>query len=253
MTTPYSAQIKYVELIEREKTNVQQIKVFRDNAQIVPTGALYRLVAPDDTVLVDDETATIDGDGTCSYTVSSSVLPSSLDLGEGYREEFKVTISGTEYIFRRMASLVLRRLYPVISDADLTQTYSDLANLRPSSESSYQKYIDDSFYQILRKIRQRGMGYEYLVMTPESFYDAHRHLALYLIFRDFHSSISQGEGRYLELAQEHYKQFLQEFESINFIYDQSHENKPTDPNQRRAAQPVIYLTAPSYYGRKRRY
>lgn len=253
MTTSYSAQIKYVELLEREKNNVQEIKIYRDAAQVIPTAALYKLIAPDDTVLVNNQAATIDADGTCSYTVASSVLPSTLDLGEGYREEFKVTISGSHVIFRRMASLVLRRLYPVISDADLTQTYSDLASLRPSSVSSYQKYIDDSFFQILRKIRQKGMGYEYLVMSPESFYDSHRHLALYLIFRDFHSSISQGEGRYLELAQEHYKQFLQEFESINFIYDQSHENKPSDPNQRKAAKPVIYLTAPSYYGRRRRY
>jgi len=153
-----------------------------------------------------------------------------------------------------MASLVLRRLYPVISDADLTQTYSDLEALRPSSITSYQKYIDDSLYQILRKIRQKGMGYEYLVMSPESFYDAHRHLSLYLIFRDFHSSISQGEGRYLELANEHYKMFLSEFDSINFIYDLSHENQADDPDKRTAAKPVIYLTAPSYYGyRRRRY
>ena len=251
--TPYSARIRHVVLIEREKNNVQTLKVYRDDNQVVPTAASYTLKTPDDTVLVDDASASIGVDGTITYTVNSSLLGATSELGEGYVEEFKVTISSNDIVFRRMASLVLRKLYPVISDADLTQTYSDLEALRPSSIQSYQKYIDDSFYQILRKIRQKGMGYEYLVMSPESFYDSHRHLALYLIFRDFHSSISQGEGRYLELAQEHYKMFLMEFDSVNFIYDLSHENKASDPDKRTAAKPVIYLTAPSYYGRRRRY
>lgn len=250
--TPYSARIRHVILIEREKNNVQSLKVYRDNNQVIPSSATYTLKKPDDSLIVDDSSASIDSDGTISYTVNSGLLGATLDLGEGYVEEFKVTIASNEIIFRRMASLVLRRLYPVISDADLSQTYSDLEALRPSSITSYQKYIDDSFYQILRKIRQKGMGYEYLVMSPESFYDSHRHLALYLIFRDFHSSISQGEGRYLELANEHYKMFLAEFDSINFIYDLSHENRANDPNKRTAAKPVIYLTAPSYYGHRRR-
>ena len=45
-----------------------------------------------------------------------------------------------------MAALVLKRLYPVVSDVDLTATYSDLENLRPSSMSSYQQYIGTPVY-----------------------------------------------------------------------------------------------------------
>ena len=96
------------------------------------------------------------------------------------------------------------------------------------------------------------MGFEYLVISPESLYEAHRHLSLYLIFRDFHSSIGQSEGRFLDLAQEHYKQYIQELDTINWIYDATHQNQATDPNKRSAAKPVIYLTAPSYYGYRRR-
>ena len=250
--TPYSARIRFVELIEREKTQLTQIKIYRDNAQIVPTGATYSLKKPDSTFIAKEQTAAIDGNGTVSYTLNSSVLPSTIDLGEGYIEEFNCTISGTVYTFRRMAAVVLRKLYPVISDADLTQVYSDLEALRPSSLTSYQSFIDDACYQILRKIRQKGMGFEYLVISPESLYEAHRHLSLYLIFRDFHSSIGQSEGRFLDLAQEHYKQYLQELDTINWIYDETHENQATDPNKRQSAKPVIYLTAPSYYGYRRR-
>ena len=99
------------------------------------------------------------------------------------------------------------------------------------------------------------MGYEYLVMSPESLYETHRHLTLYLIFRDFHSSIGQTEGRFLDLAQEHYKQFLLEFDQVNWIYDQSHEGKINEPNKRVSATPVIYTSAPPAYNRRfrRRY
>ena len=41
------------------------------------------------------------------------------------------TISGAVFTFRRMAAIVLRRLYPVISDADLEEVYTDLSNLLP--------------------------------------------------------------------------------------------------------------------------
>ena len=116
------------------------------------------------------ETALINGSGTVSYTHTCS-LSDTRSLGEGY-VQVDSTIDGDEYLFRRMAALVRRRLYPVVSDIDLTATYSDLDNLRPSSLSSYQQYIDDAWYQILRRIRNRGMGYEYLMMSAESFFEA---------------------------------------------------------------------------------
>ena len=248
---PYSAQIRHVELIERNKTQVQLFKVYRSNAQIVPTAAKYTLQKPNGDKIIDKNTASINVSGNITYALNATEIPETLSLGEGYVEEFHVTIDGVEYIFRRMASLCLRKLYPVISDADLVQIHTDLEALRPSTLTSYQTYIDDAFYQILRKIRSQGMGYEYLVMSPESLYDVNRSLALYLIFKDFHSSIS-AEGRFLELAQDYYKIYLEEFNSINWLYDQSHEKKPTDANRRKAGRPVIYTTAPSYYGYKRR-
>jgi hypothetical protein len=133
-----------------------------------------------------------------------------------------------------------RGLYP---DIDLTATYSDLDSLRPSSLSSYQQYIDDAWYQILRRIRNRGMGYEYLMMSPEAFFESHRHLSLYLIFRDFHSSLGQSNGRYLDLANEHYRLYRDDFDQINF-----------DADTRTRGQPTIFLTRPgANQYRRRRY
>jgi hypothetical protein len=84
---------------------------------------------------------------------------------------------------QKAAAVVLRRLYPVVSDGDLTATYSQLADLRPSSMSSYQSYIDEAWYTMIQKMRQEGGGLEYLVMTAESFRAAHQNLTLYYIFQ----------------------------------------------------------------------
>ena len=247
MTTPYSAQIRHVELLERDKNQVASFKVYRNNALVVPTLAKYTLYDLNGKKLLDDESATIDGDGICTYSHTKAELPKSLGLGEGYFQEWKLTIDLTEHIFRRMTAIVLRKLYPTVSDIDLTALYTDLEEVRPSSITSYQKYIDDAWYQILRKIRNKGMGYEYLVMSPESFYEAHRHLSLYLIFRDFHSSLGQSNGRYLDLSAEHYRMFQEELSAVNYVYDESHSNKVDDADKRTAAQPVIYTNGQPYY------
>ena len=251
--TPYSARIRSVELLERNKSQVTQIKIYRDNAQVVPTAAKYTLLDPNGKKISDDVVASVNLAGTVSYTQAAADLPVTLSLGEGYIQEFKATISGVEYIFRRVASLVLRKLYPVISDIDLTAVYSDLEALRPSTLTSYQTYIDEAWFTLLRKIRNQGRGFEYLVMSPESFAESHKHLTLYLIFRDFHSSLGQSNGRYLDLAQEHFRLYGFEWDSLTFIYSENHKLTPDDPNKRTAAQPVIYLNTTGRNYRFRRY
>ena len=253
-STPYAAQIRTVELLERGKAQTTEIKIYHSGSQLIPTAATYTIIKPTGSDLLTGATANIDGNGTVSYAHTAEQLANTEQLGEGYVQEWTLTIDGDEYLFRRMAALVRRRLYPVVSDIDLTATYSDLDNLRPSTLTSYQQYIDDAWYQILRRIRNKGMGYEYLMMSPESFFEAHRHLALYLIFRDFHSSLGQSNGRYLDLANEHYRLYRDEFDAINFVYDVDHDGDADDPNKRTRGQPTIYLTRPGdYYYRRRRY
>lgn len=247
----YAPQIRITELLERAKSQVTEIKIFRDNAQTIPTAASYSLLKPGSGSIVENVTAAIDGAGTVSYSHSAGQLAATIELGEGYVQEWTVTISSVDYTFRRMAAIVRRRLYPVISDADLTATYSDLEALRPSTLTSYQRYIDEAWITMLNRMRTEGGGYSYLVMSPSSFRAAHLNLALYFIFRDFHSALGQSQGRYLDLAQEHWRQFQSEYDAINFVYDQGHDGRPDDADNRTSKNPTIYLTAPGRYSRRR--
>jgi len=249
--TPYAPQIKVPELLERGKSQTSLLPIYRDGALVSPTGVKYTLIAPDGSKTVDNATATYPGN-IPQYTHSASLLSDSLNLGEGYVQEWTVTLEGSPFIFRRNAALVKRRLYPVISDGDLTSTYSQLADIRPSNLTSYQTYIDEAWYTMIQKLRQEGGGLEYLVMSAESFREAHQNLTLYYIFRDFHSSLGQSNGRYLDLAGEHFRQYHHAWKQINFIYDFDHSGTSESPNQRVAKQPVIYLCNPgSSRGRRR--
>lgn len=246
--TPYAPRVRYIELLEREKSNVTELKIYRNRAQIVPTGCTYTLIRPDGIGVVQDGVANIDTDGTLSYTHPANHFPSTINLGEGYIQMWTATIDGKEYVFRRSIAIVKRRLYPTVSDTDLETEYSDLANLRPASLTSYQTYIDSSWFEILRRVRRSGMGYEYLVLTPESFHDALLHLSLYKIFRDFHSSLGQtGNTRYMDLATTHLQHYNAEYDAINFVYDEEHTGRADDPDRRTRGRPVIYLTQQAPY------
>jgi hypothetical protein len=249
---PYAARIKIPELFEREKAQLTELSIYRDGAQVIPTSGTYTLLKPDGTKIRDSVAVTVTGAGTLQYTHIAGDFPSTLNLGEGYLQEWTAVIDSVSYTFRRIASLVLRRLYPVVSDIDLTATYSDLEDLRPSSLSSFQQYIDEAWFVIIQRLRTSGGGYEYLVMSPESFRACHIDLSLYYIFRDFHSSLGNSTGRYLELAQEHHSQYEKGFLGINMIYDSSHENKTDDPDRRRSLTPTIFTQKPAAYAYRRR-
>ena len=154
--TPYSARVRVTELLERGKAQDTLLEVYRDGSQVVPSSATYSILRPNNEYIVQDGPCTILGDGTIQYSHTPAQLSTSLVLGEGYVQEYKVTITGAVFTFRRMAAVVLRRLYPVISDADLEEVYTDLDALRPSSITSYQNYIDSAWYTILRRLRTMG-------------------------------------------------------------------------------------------------
>ena len=239
------------ELLQRATAQTTTLKIYRDGAQIVPASGTYTLQKPNGETIVNGGVVAIDAHGNCSYTHTAPQLPASLVLGEGYMQMWNITINAVVYTFRRMVSLVLQKLYPVISDTDLTAVYSNLDDARPSSLTSYQSYIDDAWYTILRKIRGQGQGFEYLITSPSALYESHRHLTLYLIFRDFHSSLGQSNGRYLDLANEHNQAFHQEFSTVNWIYDEDHNNVPDDADKRTRGQPTIFLNrSGSIYGRR---
>ena len=242
----YTARVRIPTIIERARSQVVKLEIYRDGSLQAPSSGTYSLIDPDGTTV---STGSVSVSGSIAqYTIGASGIPATVELGEGWLEEWALTISSTVQTFRRPASMVKRALYPVVADVDLTAIYSDLADVRPSSMSSYQTYIDEAWIDIVNRIRAKG-DFEYLIMDPQVLRSPHRDLTLYLIFRDFHSTI--GEGRYLELAQEHREVFEARFREISYRYDHDHDGEADDPDKRRALQPVVYLSRPPAMVRRR--
>jgi len=244
----YSPRIRIHEVLERTRSATVDLPIYRDNALVSPTSAYFRLTDPNGEEVIARTAVSIVAN-VATYSISPSEVPSSLALGDGYMQEWELTISGSVYTFKKPTAIARSALYPVISDLDLEAEYSDLASIRPSSlGSSYQTYIDEAWVQLIQRIRDLG-NIEYLIMSPQSLRACHKNLTFYLIFKDMDSS-GLGEGRYLDLAREHRKQFEFDFKRLNFQYDLNQDGKVDDKNRRRANLGVIYTSAPPIWYRR---
>ena len=89
-STPYAAQIRAIELLERSKAQTTELKFYRDGLQLVPTAATYTLIKPTGSDLLTGATAAISVAGTVSYAHTAEQLADTETLGEGYVQEWTV-------------------------------------------------------------------------------------------------------------------------------------------------------------------
>ena len=218
----YSPRIRIHDVFERQRSYVVDLPIYRDNDIVSPTGAFFTLNDPSGNPVIARTAVSIIAN-VATYTIAANELPASLELSEGYVQIWELTIGGHNYTFRKPTAISLSSLYPVISDLDLESEYSDLASIRPSSlGTTYQKYIDESWIQLIQRIRDMG-NMEYLIMSPQSLRSAHKNLTFYLIWKDMDSS-GLAEGRYLDLAREHRKQFEHNIEHRTWHRSQNGPN-----------------------------
>lgn len=168
-------------VLEREREQVVTLPVYRDGAIVAPTasGSSYKLYSPSG-LLVHTGTLTVAG-SIATVTIPASALPSTLDLSDGYREEWVLVLpDGTTRPKTRAAAVARRQLNPVIADADLVAEYPDILRDLPAGETTFQGFVDEAWKRILA--RMRGVGtLPQLVYTDYELRDAHRELVLFLI------------------------------------------------------------------------
>jgi hypothetical protein len=153
---PYTARIPFPDYLERGRTQLVRLEVYRDGALVAPTSGTFSLYDASHVAQIDAAAVTI-ASSRAQYSINAASLPASLPVGEGWQEEWALTFSdGVTRTFRRSAALVLRAVHPVITDADLLACYSDLDDLRPSDLSSYQGPIDEAWRQIIGRLVGRG-------------------------------------------------------------------------------------------------
>jgi len=179
--TIYTARLIGPEIIEAGRDNVVSCPVYLNGAVVTPSAGTLTIYTSSN-VAVSAGSVTVVG-GVAQATVTASAL-SAYQPGDGWRFEWALTISSVVYTFRRDGSLVYRRLYPVVTDVDLMRSHTDLARRMPTTEASYQDYLDEAWARIESQLINTGKR-PWLVMAPSALRDCHVYQTLVLIFRDF--------------------------------------------------------------------
>lgn len=243
-----SPRIRLQEVLERAKTATTTLSIYKDGAAVVPTSATFTLLNDSNKKVIDGAAAAVSVGGELSYVIAAGDIPATTPFSDNWLIEWAVLISGVTYTYRRTCAICRTKLYGVISDIDLTQFYSDLENIRPSSMTSYQQYIDEAWILIIERLKAQG-NFPYLIISNQSLRQVHLDATFMLIWRDMISS-GLGDGRYNELMIEHRKSFESGFQRLTFKYDTDSSGIAEDDN-RRPAKAVIYTAKPPGAGVRR--
>lgn len=189
-------------VLERARDQVVTLPVYRDGALVAPTasGSSYVLRSPGDTV-VHTGTLTVVA-SVATVTIPASALPATLDLSEGYREEWVLVLpDGTTRPKTRAAAVARRQLNPVIADADLVAEYPDILRDLPAGETTFQGFVDEAWKRILSRLRSVGLLPQ-LIFTDYELRDAHRELVLFLIAKWWEYK-GTGESQWSRMREYH--------------------------------------------------
>ena len=118
LDTYYAPRIRVPQMIQRGKTQIVELIIYRNGEEVTPASATYQLLDEDGTEIISTSSASIVGNK-IQYTINSSVVPQTMSLSDGLFELWEVEIDGLDYTFQRPAYLCRRPLYPCISDIDL--------------------------------------------------------------------------------------------------------------------------------------
>ena len=143
--TLYTARLIGPEVIEAGMDNVVTCPVYLAGALVSPT-AYTLTVWNSANVVVGTPTVSVVS-SVATATITTAMLSGQTN-GDNWRMEWVLTLSSIVHTFRRDASLVYRRLYPVVTDADLLRLHTDLTRRMPSTETSYQDYLDEAWATI---------------------------------------------------------------------------------------------------------
>lgn len=199
----YAPRFRLPEIIERGQAVTLSCPVYREGALVAPTeaGSTVRILRKAGTEYLPASAIAV------SSSVATYALPAvstSEPCEEGWRIEWALVMpDGLTHTFRNSLALVLRRLYPVISDQDLKVLHPDLDTLLTSTQANWQSAIEEAWYALQWRLLQNARR-PWLVIEPGALREYHVRKTLEAVFRDAATS-ADSTGRWQALA-DHYRQ-----------------------------------------------
>lgn len=212
------------------------------------TAATFALYRPDGlevtgcTLVLASNIATV--------TIPSSSLPTTLQLGEGYREVWTFTIGDVAYQYERTAALALIQLSPAIITSDISGTTGRLPSLGTALGGvSVQTPMNQAWEKIVRMLIRAG-HLPYLIRTPDALRECH--ILLTLAIASDMCAVSADKEHWEKAAAKYHKAFDVEWSQITWQTDYNHDGRVDDPQQRQSSRGGVLNTWGSVGGRQLR-
>ena len=234
--TPYSVRFRGPTLIAKGKDTTVNVSVEHDGAAPTIVSAKFSLFDPSGSSLVDSAVASEAG-GVVSYTITAATTTTK-SLGKGYLVRFEVTIGTFEHLFSNNAALCIQQLYPPIGTTDLTNRFTQLAQLQTTGASDLQKYITDSWSDLLIKMYSGGLAF-WTIRSPG-------HLREWVITRALSNALADlalvlgNGGPYRDESRRMEQSLKAKYEHIRSLLDVQETNQGSSVQQ--PASGVIQLS-----------
>lgn len=218
-------------------------EVHSGSGVVTPDSATFTLVDADGTSL-STGAATIGADGVAYYDLPTAAT-SSAELGDDYEERWEFVIAGVPYGFRRDAAIVLRELYPVVTDAQIERGHPELPTIRHANQTSWEAQRQEAWTEILAWLQESGRR-PWLIMTPRVLYRLHLAWSRYVIFRGLASTPRGDQGSYPMTRDLYRDEMLALRDSLKLErYDSRETGNPGDADEDVPAKGNLWLgTAP---------
>jgi hypothetical protein len=228
--------------IERAKTVTLSMAVYEDGPNpVAPVSGTFTLYNQSKVVVVTGAVTVTSSIAT--FQVTAAVIPTATLLSAEWQEEWVMTLAdGRVETIRRDAYLCLRGLYNPVNEAMLLRRVSDLQNLKHSSLTSFQGYIDEAWSTVEGMLLQDGKR-PYLIMNSWALKEITLCYSLQYIFQDVETYMS-GEGRYAKRAKEYSEAASAAYATLKLEYDFSETNQRASADDSTAAISILYLNTP---------
>ena len=238
--TIYRIHAPFPEFIVRGQANLIEAQVFDTTGTLIaPDSGTVSIFDGANVKVVDAAVVAIAADISL-YTIAAVDLPTTKSLGDGWRIEWDLVISGDPAVrFVRAAALVRSNLFPTVVTAALQARHQNLSRMIATGNDA-DDFITTAWEIVVRMLLKAGRM-PYLILSPYALTDALIFKSLELIFRDAHTAA--GDGKYAELAEDYQNMFATEWASISFDYDFDQDGD-ADGTEKAGAESVLFTGGP---------
>lgn len=219
----FSVQFRTDHVLVRGQDGVLRAPVYSGSQLVAPSSGTCTVYDAGGNVVVS---GAIVLDGLVATLPVPASLTAERPLSDDWYAEWVLVVGGTTLTCANIVHLARRRMYPVLTQSDLTSAMTSIdggGSEAIHSITDLSPYIDEAWVEIENRLNGDAKRAE-LVMSPAAFRACHKHLALSLLFADLVSHLN-NDG-YVEIERRQRELYEAAWGALSFRYDADRDGRP---------------------------